>query len=636
MPRPPPPPERRAAAPAAPAAPAAAAAAAAPTTAKASKKAVVRAQATAVAPLEAGTTMVVGEFIADTARALGIPVTYAPVPDPYMPQYGGTAAVGTLAWVVPSYWDWAIKMGHWNGALSHYAEGLAMFNYGPQFSPVDYSSRPGVAESWDMSADGKKYTFKIRDGVKWGIDVNGIHEWLADDIDVNANVTAHDYVAAAGMSFGTDKSSYVTKFNMIDGPESFKALDDKTLEITLNQTSAPFIFQVTHKGPWILGRQGIDKRMEDEGIDVYEAMNTMKVQIGTGPWIVKEWEPDNSITFTKNENYWGTDEQGNSIPFLDEMTIFGIEDERLQDAAFRTGKLGGITLETCGLSPQRYADLKATAPDTNFQVFVDPMNVRGMGLNWGETGDGAGKPWGDIRVRHAMQLSIDKEGWVNSILDGWGLPYSTPLAPGNQWWLHPGDYGDFDGDGMTGEELLKYDPARAKELLAEAGYPDGFKANLHSTHGLGARWFSESELYAESFRNIGIDATIVVNASERGAVRTAGEHDLIYEFPCWGFEPVDWFGPCYISREQKQSQPNSGLVDLTLDGMIDSMNAEVDPEKRYDKVADLQRYLMEKQYFIYATNWIQVVAIAPWFKNYSFHYTHQIGDGTARAWVERY
>ena len=69
--------------------------------------------------------------------------------------------------------------------------------------------------------------------------------------------------------------------------------------------------------------------------------------------------------------------------------------------------------------------------------------------------------------------------------------------------------------------------------------------------------------------------------------------------------------------------------------MIIEMNQKLDAEERFDAVADLQRYLMEKQYYIYATNWIQIVAIAPWFKNYSFHYTHQIGQGTARAWVER-
>ena len=505
----------------------------------------------------------------------------------------------------------------------------------PEYSPVDYSSQPGVAESWEISGDGTKYTFKIRKGIKWGIDPGGLHEWLADDVDLTADVTAHDYVAAASMSFGLEQSSYVPKFNQIDGPESFKAVDDYTLQITTNQPSAPLIFQLTHKGPWLLGRQGIDKRIADEGVDLAEAMNDIKVQIGTGPWIIKEWEPDNHITFLKNPNYWGTDREGNQIPFLDEMTIHGIQDERLQDAAFRTGKLGGITLETCGLSPQRYHDIKKSNPDTNFEVFVDPMNVRGLGLNWGESGDGEGKPWGDIRVRHAMQLAIDKEGWVESILIGWGLPYPTPLAPGNQWWLQPGQHGDSDGDGVSGEDLMKYDPEKAKQLLAEAGYADGFDAVLGSTHGVGATWFSESELIAESLRNIGINVTMdVKDGAARSAARTAGEFDFIYEFPCWGFEPVDWFGPCYFSPEQKQSQPVSGLVDLTLDNMIVGMNQQLDPEKRFEAVAELQRYLMEKQYYIYATNWIQIVAIAPWFKNYSFHYTHQIGQGTARAWVE--
>ena len=70
----------------------------------------------------------------------------------------------------------------------------------------------------------------------------------------------------------------------------------------------------------------------------------------------------------------------------------------------------------------------------------------------------------------------------------------------------------------------------------------------------------------------------VKDGAARSAARTAGEFDFIYEFPCWGFEPVDWFGPCYFSPEQKQSQPVQVWVDLELDRMIIEMNQSSTPK----------------------------------------------------------
>ena len=69
-----------------------------------------------------------------------------------------------------------------------------------------------------------------------------------------------------------------------------------------------------------------------------EAMNSINVQVGTGPFILTKWEPDVSVSYDMNPDYWGTDDQGNQVPFVDSITLFGMNDERLQDAGFRTGE----------------------------------------------------------------------------------------------------------------------------------------------------------------------------------------------------------------------------------------------------------------------------------------------------------
>ena len=76
-------------------------------------------------------------------------------------------------------------------------------------------------------------------------------------------------------------------------------------------------------------------------------------------------------------------------------------------------------------------------------------------------------------------------------------------------------------------------------------------------------------------------------------------------------------------------------MDEALDAMIDAEESEVDPAKRFELVADVQRYLMEKQYYAMSTNWIQIVAIQPWLVNYQYQYSYPIGNNLALSWVER-
>jgi len=506
--------------------------------------------------------------------------------------------------------------------ISLYAETLVTFPQGPGTNPADYTPQPHLATSWEVSDDSLTYTFQLQKGVKWASD--------KVEVDTSQDVTANDWVELAKVSFGIETSRFKNRFPEIDGPDSWKAIDDYTLQVSLNRPTASFLYKLAIRGPQMYGLQGIQARMQSEGLDLEEAMKSPDVQVGTGPWIMTGWTPDVSVTYESNPNYWKEDGQGNQLPFIDTVEMFVMKDERAQDAGFRTGKLGAIALETCGMSTERYNDLSKSNPDTVWEIFVDPTNQRAVYMNFS-----AGTPWQDVRVRRAMALAIDKEGWVHSVLGGWGLPFSTPLAPGNQFWLPPGQYGDYDRDGVPGERYLDYDVDEAKRLMAEAGFAGGIKGEFLLTHDLGNRFFSEGELVVEALRNIGIDMTITIkDGAERQATWEAGKFDLAFGFPGYGWDPSDWLFRGYHSSVNKNYRPNSYLSDSLLDQLIEAEEAEVDPAKRFELVAEAQRYLQEKQYRTMSTNWLQIVAIAPWLVNYQYQYSYPIGNNLALAWVD--
>ena len=601
----------------APAAPTTAPAAPAPQTAAA--------ESIDVIPSDSLTEDAVIELQAETINlvASSVPLQLPQKPSSE-PKYGGKLTLVSNGSDFPRSWNMP-ERAYNNGFVTHWGELLTTFPKGPGTNPGDFSARPWLAKSWDVEDNGLTYVFHLQDGVRWA-------STPRVTVDETKDVTANDWVELAKLNFGLSESAYPSRFPEIDGPESWTALDDYTLEVKLNRPAASFLYKTRGLGPLFVGLQGYHEKMEKEGIPIEEAIQDWTTQVGTGPWILQDFTPDVSVAFVKNENYWKMDDQGNQLPYIEEMEVFKMQDERAQDAGFRTGKIGALGIETCGINTVRYEAINETNPDTQWEIFIDPSNARAVVPNFSNPDS----PWQDVRVRRAAQLSIDKEGWVESVLGGWGLPFSTPISPGNTYWLPPGQYGDVDGDGIPGEKYLEYDVETAKQLMAEAGYEEGFEARWLLTHDQGNRFFSEGELIAESLRKIGIDLIVdIADGAARGAALKSGDWEAHYTFPGFGFDPSDWIFKGFHSLPNNQRYGDAGINDPELDTLIEAEESESDPARRYQKIADVQRYLQEKQYYIQAPKWVYINAVAPWLKNYQFHYSFHTGPGLAEAWIEK-
>ena len=320
---------------------------------------------------------------------------------------------------------------------------------------------PVLAESWELSDDKLTLTFHLRQGVKFH-----------DGSDFNAEVAEMNYRSLIDEDYefynprGAGFVSWTTGF--ID---SVRAVDDYTFEMKLTQPNFGAIdrFQVWPCCAMISG----------------EAIRTMTPEeigenpVGTGHFKFKSWEKGEALVLERNDDYWG------EKALLDQLVVVPIVDEVARLAALVAGEI----------------DIAVNLAPENLNLVRGLPGFEGYArLSWAYYGlnpNHREPPFDDLRVRQATSLCIDRETLSNDLMSG-------ILKPGNQiWGVNPGRDPD--------APLLPYDPDLAKQLLADAGYPDGFKTKMYGTaSGLPAPTLKINNYIAVKLRNeCGIDVELV-------------------------------------------------------------------------------------------------------------------------------
>ncbi|AGU47607.1 dipeptide ABC transporter, dipeptide-binding protein DppA [Variovorax paradoxus B4] len=302
---------------------------------------------------------------------------------------------------------------------------------------------PGLAEKWDISADGTQYTFHLRKGVKW----HSTSKSFKPTRDFNAD----DFIFMLERQWKeSDPFFKVTSqnhsyFNDMGMPKLLKSvdrIDDLTVEITLNQAEAPFLAN--------LAMQYAGIQSKEYAIAMLKAGTPEKVDqdpIGTGPFYLVQYQKDAVIRFKAFPQYWGGKAK------IDDL-VFAIT----PDASVRWAKL---QKGECHVMPYpNPADLDAIRKDPNVQVLEQPgLNVGYLSYNTTK------KPFDDVRVRKAINMAINKKAIIDGVYLSTGVAAKNPIPP-TMW-----SYNDAVKDDP-------YDPEAAKKLLAQAGFPDGFSTDL--------------------------------------------------------------------------------------------------------------------------------------------------------------
>jgi peptide/nickel transport system substrate-binding protein len=323
-----------------------------------------------------------------------------------------------------------------------------IFSYKIAFRPSDYV-KGWLASSWEMT-DLSTYVVHLRQGIQWqNIPPANGRELVADDV-------AFSYDRLYGLGHGYTKPAPAQTGAPWNSLVSATATDKYTVVFKWNVTSPELILETIQTAA---NTQNI---VNPETVRQWGDLNDWHHAIGSGAFILSDFVSGSSAILTKNPNYWGYDERypQNKLPYLDSVKVLIIPDNSTALAAIRTGKIDyvdQITTQDVQSLQKSNPELAMTSVPAGNAVTIDPRDDK--------------VPFSDIRVRKAMQMALDLPtiaktyyagtadpypcSVTSMYMSGWGLPYL-------QW---PQDLKD----------EYAYNPTAAKKLLADAGYPSGFK-----------------------------------------------------------------------------------------------------------------------------------------------------------------
>ena len=277
---------------------------------------------------------------------------------------------------------------------------------------------PRLATEWMISANGLIYSFKLRPGVRF-------HDGNAFD----SSVVRFSYDRARSDGSTNAQKGFFTVIDQIETP------DPMTVVIHLLRPEGQFLFNMG----------------QGDAVMVHPATadNNRRRPVGTGPFQFRSWTAGDRVVMVRNPDYWNP-----SLPQLDQVEIRFISDPSAQVTGLLAGQLDAIpSLSATEAVPQLRSD-----PRFSVQVGTTEGKVL-LALN------NARRPFDDIRVRRALTHAIDRKQLIDGAMNGFGTPIGSHFPP------HRPGYVDLTG-------TWPYDPAKAKDLLKQAGFPQGFSTTL--------------------------------------------------------------------------------------------------------------------------------------------------------------
>ena len=392
-----------------------------------------------------------------------------------------------------------------------------------------------LAEKWDVSADGLTWTFTLRKGVMFH---NG-EEMTSKDVKFTFDRLRDPDIGAATVSLYSNIASTA-------------APDTYTVIITLKQKNPDFLAQ--------LG--------EYQAIIEWSGTKDFNTEhIFTGKFMFDTYLPEDRITFKRNPNYWRKDAEGNQLPYLDGLDYLFLPEPSSQVEALRGGQVDYLIY-----LPTEY--VQTVEDDPNLVVYQKPSNFHYTIRMRSDR-----EPFSDVRVRQAFRAAVDRKEMLDGAFDGLGVTgRDTPIGPG---------YGDYYLDVPE----PKRDVAKAKQLLAQAGYAGGMTVTLttQQSSAMPAMATILKEQLAEA--GVTVDIQLVPPDVYYGADNLWLEAD--FAMTDWGSRavPQSYLDLAYTCDANWNE---SHYCDPELDDLAALAAVELDQAKRAEIYGQIQEIFMDR------------------------------------------
>lgn len=429
---------------------------------------------------------------------------------------------------------------------------------------------PGLAESYEISEDGKTYSFKLREGVKY---TNG-EELTSDDVLYTVdsmldperstlNSTWMDMVAGAQEVLAGTATTVEGKGVIIH--------DDYNFDIVLNESYAPFLATLTTPAWSILNREACDAADEAGGGKTGTFFGTNpEYTVGSGPFTLKEWILNDHIYLEANKDYW------RGAPKIDGILIKVVTDPETEKMMFDQGQTDIFDLDNAPHLIPEYTGSDqwkdCIVPKLTFGVTFIVLNENMEPLN-------------NAKVRQALQMAVDRQTIIDTLYQGAGVPakgiYPETMLCGSQ--------NCFNKDLPE----MKYDPEGAKALLAEAGYADGFDMTISMTTSESKSSKDLVQVLQDQFAQIGVNVTIdQIDRATYYDIRANGELPS-HVATWWGdFNDPDNFVYTFFSTEATVAR-SFNYQNKEAIARVEAARHIVDEAARTQEYIDLEKIIIQ-------------------------------------------
>ena len=448
-----------------------------------------------------------------------------------------------------------------------------------QYKDESTDVEPALAQSWESSADGLTWIFHLRRNVKFHdgtpFDAESVLFSLNRQHDPN-----HPFHNVGGPYI------YWSDTGLAEIVNEITALDAYTVQITLNRPYAPFVYTIAMAPFSIISPTAATKRRED----------FTNHPIGTGPFKFVRWDRGDKVVVDVNEDYWS------GRPPLDRIIFRSIPDNSVRLIELQNSSIHAMEFP----NPD---DLHHIREDTQLQIIEQPgMNIGYLAMNMDK------KPFDNLKVRRAINHAINKHEIIAQLYQGLGIPAKNPIPP-TMW-----SYDDAINE-------YTYQPEKAKQLLQEAGYPDGFETTLWALP-VPRPYIPDGQILAvaiqSDLRRVGIKSKIVTFDWGTYLEKTKnGEHDMAMLGWSADIGDPDNFFYYLLSKEAAQ-KPAGNISFYRSDDMQEIL---VEAQAATNQTARIELYKKAQEIFHRDTPWVplahakQILIINKMVKNLKLHPT---------------